>query len=359
MAASAAPIRTASAAPEIRATPFDSPRGRLKDNGSKARPADGPAEAPKASNAGSGKNGSTAGHSGRRCDDKTMQRVLSTHVIANHRLTTAWLSRVERSGIAAVEIFCARQHLDYQDKAQIAELGHWFRDSDLKLHSLHSPMYTDDIWGRSGPHAHLNITERMKGERIKSVDEIKRALEIAETIPFRYLIQHLGVGGQEFSEHAIDAAFSSLDELAVFARQRGVEILLENTPNELSTAERLRLFNEATHLNLNYVFDIGHAHIGGGVEHEFDIMKHRIRSLHLHDNNGKDDQHLFPGVEPGTIDWARAMELLRGRQDQYPLLLELREVPEHQNPLGEVVRAFEKLEAYQASNQASNQSINA
>ena len=32
------------------------------------------------------------------------------------------------------------------------------------------------------------------------VDEIKRALEIAETIPFRYLIQHLGVAAEEFDE---------------------------------------------------------------------------------------------------------------------------------------------------------------
>ncbi len=283
-----------------------------------------------------------------------MQRVLSTHVIANHRLTTAWLSRVERAGIPAIEIFCARQHLDYQDKNQIAELGHWFRDSDLKLHSLHAPMYTDDIWGRSGPHAHINITERVKVERIRWVDEIKRALEIAETIPFRYLIQHLGVGGQAFSEHAVEAAFSSLDELIVFARQRGVEILLENTPNDLSTATRLRYFNEVTHLKLNFVFDIGHAHIGAGVEHEFDIMKDRIRSLHLHDNNAKEDQHLFPGAPGGTIDWGHAMELLRTRRDQYPLLLELREVPEHQNPLGEIARSFEKLETCRAAEQSTN-----
>jgi sugar phosphate isomerase/epimerase len=279
-----------------------------------------------------------------------MNRVLSTHIIANHRLTTAWLNRVERSGISAVEIFCARQHFDYLDKAQIAELGHWFRDSELKLHSIHSPMYTDEIWGRSGPHTHINITERVKTERIRWVDEIKRALEVSETIPFKYLIQHLGVGGQAFSERAVEAAFSSLDELIVFARQRGVEILLENTPNDLSSAERLRMFNEMTHLNMSFVFDIGHANIGAGVENEFHVMKDRIRSLHLHDNNGKEDQHLFPGAEGGTIDWARAMEMLRTRQDQYPLLLELREVPEQQHPIPEVLRTFEKLEAYQPTN---------
>ena len=169
-----------------------------------------------------------------------MNHALSTHVFVNHRLTTATLSRIEQAGMPEVEIFCARQHLDYRNKAQVAELGHWFRDSDLRLHSLHSPMYTDDIWGRSGPHAVITITEPVKSKRLPMVDEIKRALEIAETVPFRYLIQHIGVGGEEFDMYKFDAAFAALEELRVFARQIGVEILLENIPNELSSAHRLR-----------------------------------------------------------------------------------------------------------------------
>ena len=73
--------------------------------------------------------------------------------------------------------------------------------------------------------------------------------------------------------------FSSLDELGVFARQRGVEILLENIRNDLASAQRLHLFNEMTHLNMNYVFDAGHAHIVAGVAHEFGLIgAPRIRS---------------------------------------------------------------------------------
>src|SRR5689334_23682793 len=94
-----------------------------------------------------------------RKDIDYVDHALSTHLFVNHRLTTALLTRIQQAGIGAVEIFCARQHLDYQNKAQVAELGHWFRDSDLKLHSLHSPMYNDEIWGRSGPHAVITITQ--------------------------------------------------------------------------------------------------------------------------------------------------------------------------------------------------------
>ena len=105
---------------------------------------------------------------------------------------------------------------------------------------------------------------------MQMVDEIKRAIEIAEIIPFRYLIQHIGVGGEEFDMRKFDAAFRALEELRIFARQRGVEILLENIPNELSSAERLHQFEELTHLDLNYVFDTGHAHMNEGVEAAFD-----------------------------------------------------------------------------------------
>ncbi len=270
-----------------------------------------------------------------------MNLVLSTHLFVRHRLTTVWLDRVWDAGFPAVEIFCARQHIDYRDKAQINELGHWFRDSKLKMHSLHAPMYTDDVWGRSGPQAVIDITEPTKGKRITMVDEVKRALEIADEIPFRYLIQHLGVAGQEYDPRRLDSAFSSLEEIRVFAGQRGVEVLLENTPNALSTGARLNGFLAETHLNLNYCFDIGHAHMSHGIEDQFKLMKDRIRSTHLHDNDAQHDQHLFPGE--GSIDWGQAMRLLASRQDQYPLLLELKEPTGMEQPVQEARRAMDEL----------------
>jgi sugar phosphate isomerase/epimerase len=192
----------------------------------------------------------------------------------------------------------------------------------------------------------VTITEPVKSVRLHMVDEIKRAIEIAEVVPFQYLVQHMGVSGEEFDMRKVDAAFAALEELTVFARQRGVEILLENIPNDLSSAERLVQFNDLTHLGLNYALDTGHANMREGVDTAFNLMKNRIRSTHLHDNNGTDDAHLFPFVsEGGTIDWKQTMELLRSREDQYPLLLELKEKPNITNPIDRVVEVFDKLEA--------------
>jgi len=277
-----------------------------------------------------------------------MNHVLSTHLLVNHRLNTVWLDRIWQAGVPAVEIFCARQHLDYRDKAQITELGHWFRDSKLKLHSLHSPMYSDDMWGRSGPNSHINITEPVKSKRLDMLDEIKRALDISEVIPFRYLIQHIGAFEEEYDERKVEAAFTSLEEIHLFAKARGVEVLLENTPNELSSSQRLIQFLEQTHLKLNFCLDVGHANMNEGVAAAFTILKDRIRSTHLHDNNGREDSHLWPFHSPGgTIDWTETMGLLRTLPEQYPLLLELRDYPEFPLPqsLDMVRQIFEKLES--------------
>ncbi len=275
-----------------------------------------------------------------------MNHVLSTHLFVNHRLTTVWLDKIWAAGIPEVEIFCALQHLDWHNRAQIADLAAWFRDSELKLHSMHAPMYTDDVWGRSGPNAVITITEPVKAKRTGMLDEIKRAIEIAEYIPCRYLIQHLGVSEEEYDERKFEAAFTALEELSLFAKQRGAEILLENIPNALSSSDRLLLFLEQTHLPLGFCFDVGHAHIMEGVEPAFERMKDRIRSTHVHDNDGKADTHLFPlASDGGTVNWKRTMELLRSGADRYPLLLELKEASGVSQPLEIVRQIFDKLES--------------
>jgi sugar phosphate isomerase/epimerase len=212
---------------------------------------------------------------------------------------------------------------------------------------MHSPMYSDDVWGRSGPNSHINSTEPVKSKRLDMLDEIKRALDISEVIPFRYLIQHLGSFEEEYDERKVDAAFTSLEEIHLFAKARGVEVLLENTPNQLASAQRLIYFLGQTHLKLNFCLDVGHANMNEGVASAFSIMKDGIRSTHLHDNNGKEDSHLWPfQSQGGTIDWSETMRLLGSLPEQYPLLLELRDYPEFPLPqsLEVVKQIFENLE---------------
>lgn len=275
-----------------------------------------------------------------------MRRALSTHLFVHHRLNTAMLQRILSAGVSRVEIFCARQHLDYHNLQQVQEIGSFLADSPLRVHSLHLPMFNDVHWGKGGPGSIVDIANPTKAKRIAAVDEVKRALDLADAFPYRFAVQHLGVGfDEEWSMHKVDAAFSSLDELKSFARQRGVEILIENIPNALSSAQKLREFFEITHLNLGVCFDVGHANLMEGVQAAFELLEDRIHSLHVHDNNGREDKHLFPGKhEGGTVDWKRTMELLRRGADRYPLLLELKEDPSMADPLGQAMEVFHYLE---------------
>jgi sugar phosphate isomerase/epimerase len=173
------------------------------------------------------------------------------------------------------------------------------------------------------------------------MDEIKRAIEIAEQIPFRFLVQHIGVGGEEFDEKRLDAAMTSVEHLKAFAKPLGVTIVLENIPNELSTPERLVEFVNITHFDdVGFCFDIGHAHMMGSVEESFSLMKKHIRTTHLHDNNKDRDAHLWPG--DGSINWTQALELLRTAPHVPPLMLEI-DGDGKSNITDGMARAFNKL----------------
>jgi len=63
----------------------------------------------------------------------------------------------------------------------------------------------------------ISDTERIR--RLDAVDEVKRALEVAERIPFRYLVQHMGHGRQSADPRKLDAAFSSLEQLSISRRR--------------------------------------------------------------------------------------------------------------------------------------------
>ena len=88
---------------------------------------------------------------------------------------------------------------------------------------MHSPTERELSPGReSGVRISICDPERIR--RVDAVDEVKRVLEVAERIPFRFLVQHLGHSHETRSARAIDGAFNSLEHLSIFAKERGVTI---------------------------------------------------------------------------------------------------------------------------------------
>src|SRR5258708_18115903 len=168
-----------------------------------------------------------------------MRKAMSTYVYVKERLHPGLLDGLVRGGAQAVEIFAARQHVDYANRRQhVREIADWFRTSGIPLHSVHSPMFADYEMGRTGA-SPVNVASTDRAQRVAAMDEIKRALEIAEQIPFRFLVQHIGTPNESSSEKKIEAAMTSLEHLRAFAKPLGARILLENIPNKLSTPDQL------------------------------------------------------------------------------------------------------------------------
>lgn len=268
-----------------------------------------------------------------------MRRGISTYLFVSQRISPALLSEIEAAfedaakragqplGEACVEIFCRRSHFDYHSPEAIRELQDWFRDHPLRLHALHAPTSRDVSASRESA-APISISEPERVRRLDAVEEVKRALEVAEQIPYRFLVLHLG-GREPMDARRMSAAFNSLEHLVIFAKQRGVVIALENTPGELATPANLRHFIEETKLrDLRLCFDIGHAHMGDGVPLSFETMRELVVTSHLHDNHRDRDEHLLPW--DGDIDWDAAMRALAhapAADGPLPLILELKEPP--------------------------------
>lgn len=270
-----------------------------------------------------------------------MLRAMSSYVYIKRRLHPGLLDSMARGGAQAIEIFAARGHFNYHDKEHIKELGSWFKSEKIEFHSMHAPISMDNNFHSGG--TQVNIVDADKRNRIEAMDEIKRAIEVAEYMPFKFLIQHIGKTDEYDDPRKFENALSGIEHLRAFARPLGVSLLLENTPNDLATPERLiEILKLLRYEDLGVCFDVGHAHIMSTVHQAFDLLEGRIRSTHIHDNKRDRDSHLWPGE--GTIDWEQTIQSLRGAPKAPALLLEI-EGAEGMDVQGKMAEAYRKLES--------------
>ncbi len=272
-----------------------------------------------------------------------MRRILSTYLYQNQALTPALLSEISRAGVSALEISCDTFHFNYALPQAVRDLGGALGEYHLALHSLHAP--TERGTSGRGSGVPISIADPERIRRQDAVDEMKRALEVAEAIPFRCFVQDLATGHQAADPRKLDAAFNSLEILTIFAKHRGVAIALRNTPNEIGSPATLVQFVKDTHLNnLRFCFDIGHAHIEGDALAGFHTMRESIVVAHIHDNHGEKDEHLLPWE--GTIDWEATLGELAAATEPIPLVLELKETATGVPSLDDIRGAFDKLEKH-------------
>lgn len=250
-----------------------------------------------------------------------MLKVLSTHLFLRQRLHQGLLELAERTGADGVEIFSARQHFDYTNRQEVQDLASWFRSNSLRPVSIHAPIHPDREMGRAGAPV-VNLLHPEKSRRIDAMDEVKRALESAELIPFERMVLHLGDRHEAWSPRALEHSLTALEHLRAFANPLGVKLAVENIENEVTRPEHIReIFSIGHFKDIGVCFDAGHANVGEGVSDTLVQLRDLITTAHLHDNHGTKDEHLWPGE--GAIEWKPTIEELKAAPNLKAAVLEI------------------------------------
>jgi sugar phosphate isomerase/epimerase len=241
------------------------------------------------------------------------------------------LELARRIGASVLEIFPAWRALPDPGvlRSRVAECG-------LTLHSAHG------CWGGQSIHAYrVDLGQPDSGVHRASVADLKRCVDWLGAAGGTYLVIH--PGGLSEAEQAParrDALARGLLALAEHARGTGIVLCVENMPPGVHPGSRMAdLFDLVAALDrpeLALALDTGHAHIAATPAAETEAAGRLLRTTHVHDNNGRQDTHLPPGL--GTLDWDAWVEALDAIGYRGPILLEcIRHLRNHPDSLDDAL----------------------
>jgi sugar phosphate isomerase/epimerase len=230
-----------------------------------------------------------------------MKLLTSTYMFWQERLSPVHLGLIKDSGFSALEIFCFRQHFDWQDGRQRSEIKQAANDLGLEIDSFHAP------YDEEGSYDISSLEHR---RRLKAVEGVKAALECLAALNGNRIVIHSGLAEVKDRQEAalVGSSLQSLETLAGYAGELGVELALENSPPPAlgSTARQIEeILSNLRAYSISFCLDTGHANLAAGGIQGFIIPALKPAEVHLSDNLGEQDDHLAPGK--GTIDWRQIL----------------------------------------------------
>ena len=273
-----------------------------------------------------------------------MQFGISTHLYHDQRLGRDHLAQIAGYGFEAVELFATRSHFDYHDPANIDRLRTWLDETRLTLHSVHLPIF--ESYGPGGTGAAFSIAATDSARRQAAVQEAGAAIELLKHIPAKMVVVHLGSPAKYAGtgDNSRASAARSTEEICRIAEPLGARVAMEVIPNPLSSASSLVAMIERDFdgSNVGICLDFGHAHLMGDVADDIEIVAEHLITTHVHDNRGKDDDHLVP--YQGTINWPAALVSMLKIGYEGTYLLELASTGNPAAVLEEARRARQRIE---------------
>jgi sugar phosphate isomerase/epimerase len=199
----------------------------------------------------------------------------------------------------------------------VGEGGHYLPGIENDLKEL-LPSYDIECSVHT-PLSDVNIGSMNPRMREAAMSEVISAIECTGRLGFGPFTLHPGFYtplGMVNKSAAKAVSRSSLEIIDKAAKENGVLVALENMPDMpismVTTPEELLASIEGTEIKI--CFDLGHANTTGNIESYF-ALKDRIVNIHIHDNNGKYDQHLAIGN--GNIDFKSILPKLSSYKGRY------------------------------------------
>lgn len=133
--------------------------------------------------------------------------------------------------------------------------------------------------------------------RQRALNEFEKALDFFQSIGIQLVNFHPDKGESGLTEKAIwQNNISSLQAACILAENKGITIMIENQNPFPFAQQYTEVFESVPAATL--LFDVAHAYYLGGeqnVRSFVDIHARKIRHVHLCDNRGANDDHLFIG----------------------------------------------------------------
>ena len=164
-----------------------------------------------------------------------------------------------------------------------------------------------DDFPPADPRLRAELSDRLRRASLEeTLETISASAELgASTVTVHPGLSSMAVDGM--GQQAMARARESLKAIDAASRDAGVVVAIENMPQVPfflgRTAADLESLIDGT--DLGVCFDIGHANTAGQIDEMIDTFGDRIVNVHIHDNNGKRDEHLTIG--DGSIDFPRVL----------------------------------------------------
>lgn len=216
-------------------------------------------------------------------------------------------------GVTAIEISLKdTQYFDYRNAFELDKLLSKLQTSGIRAHSVHSPF--GQGYDISSPNDELHE---------RGVDALIDAIEIASVIGAGKVIVHASDKLNNGIARRLERARGVLREVVAIASESNVVLALENLPpNYLGhTSEELfSLVEDIDPSLIRFCFDAGHANLSGNFNELAEALLPYSIVTHLHDNDGLNDQHKFPGE--GTINWKQFSSIYKKTRSSASIMLE-------------------------------------